>query len=422
MCNKYQRKKSCSVPVAVCRAEGSILRSIETVSHAHQPTVPVVRRRGFTLVELLVVISIIGVLAALILPAIQSARGAARRMQCSSHIRQVGIALLAYESNNRLLVPMRSGPQDNAAGRYIGMRVSGMVHLAPYMEMAPLYQLYKSGFTSQQPPYSVFAADGEPWWQGGDYTPWRTQIPMLRCPSDPGRMMEGEWSSMGRCNYLFCYGDSQRGPELAEWETTGPTTRGLFQQRFGRPLTACFDGSSNTIAFSEAVTAFGVIAGTFGPGAPIHGYQATNIPEVAVGRGVLPSVCKATAINHKYTSSQSPIAKRGLHWGDGMNDSNAFNTILPPNSPSCIIDTHDGPGIQSAGSYHPGGAHCLMLDLVVRFVTDDIDAGPADARSPGAFTSGQPLRYTADWSSPSPHGIWGALGSIGGSETLQSEE
>ncbi len=62
---------------------------------------------------------------------------------------------------------MRCGPQDNAAGRYIGMRVSGMVHLAPYLEMASLYHLYKSGFTSSKPPYSVFAADGEPWCKGG---------------------------------------------------------------------------------------------------------------------------------------------------------------------------------------------------------------------------------------------------------------
>ncbi len=419
MCKKLKHKTSHPLCTLASYKEGMVVLSLEGASSSIRK---LPRRHAFTLIELLVVISIIGVLAAIILPAIQAARSAARRMQCGSNIRQVGMALMTYESNNRILVPMRCGPQDNAAGRYIGMRVSGMVHLAPYMEMASLYQLYKSGFTSSRPPYSVFAADGEPWWQGGDYTPWRTQIPVLRCPSDPGQMMESEWSSMGRTNYLFCYGDSQRGPELSEWEATATTTRGLFQQRLGRRLTECFDGKSNTIAFSEGVTALGVIAGTRTPGASIHGYQVTSIPEVAPGHGVLPSVCKATAFKRRYTSSHSAIAKRGLHWGDGFNDTNAFNTVLPPNSPSCIVATHDGPGIQSAGSYHPGGVHCLMLDLAVRFVNDDIDAGPDDAKSPGAFTNGQPLRYTSDWSGPSPHGVWGALGSIGGSELKQIED
>jgi prepilin-type N-terminal cleavage/methylation domain-containing protein len=376
---------------------------------------------AFTLVELLVVIAIIGLLAGLLLPAIQQAREAARRMQCSSNLRQVGIALAGYEATHRFLVPMRTGPQTNRAGRWIGMRVSGMVDLAPYMEMSSIYSQYREGFRSNRAPYSVFSADGEPWWQGGDYTPWRTQIPMLRCPSDPGRMMPGEWSSMGRSNYVFCYGDSQRGPELAEWETIGQTTRGVFQQLYGRTMASCLDGTSNTIAFGEAGTAPGVIAGKRIQEASIRGYQATSIPETTPGRGVLPSDCRATAMNGRYLKTQSPIAKRGLNWGDGLNDSNSFNTVLPPNSPSCIVGTHDGAGIQSASSYHVGGAHVLMLDNAVRFTSDQVESGPSDAVSPGAYRTNGPLKYTPDWSSPSPHGVWGAMGSISGSEVIPDD-
>ncbi len=376
------------------------------------------KQNAFTLVELLVVIAIIGLLAGLLLPAIQQAREAARRMQCSSNLRQVGIALAGYESTHRFLVPMRTGPQTNREGRWIGMRVSGMVDLSPYMEMTSLYNLYHAGFQSHRPPYSVFSADGEPWWQGGDYTPWRSQIPMLRCPSDPGRMMPGEWSSMGRSNFVFCYGDSQRGPELAEWEVIGSTTRGAFQQLFGRPLASCLDGTSNTIAFGEAGTAFGVIAGVRTIEASIHGYQATSIPEKTPGRGVLPSDCKATAIAGRYLKAQSPIAKRGLNWGDGLNDSNGFNTVLPPNSPSCIVATHDGAGIQSAGSFHVGGAHVMMLDNSVRFMSNNVESGPSDALSPGAYRTNGPMKHTPDWNSESPHGVWGALGSSAGSEVV----
>lgn len=376
------------------------------------------RRKAFTLVELLVVIAIIGLLAGLLLPAIQQAREAARRMQCSSNLRQVGIALAGYETTQRILVPMRTGPQTNQAGLWIGMRVSGLVDLSPYMEMTSIYNLYRDGFQSKKPPFFNYSADGEPWWQGGDYIPWRTEIPMLRCPSDPGRMRLGDWSSMGHSNYMFCYGDSQRGPELAEWETVSTTTRGMFQQLYGRPLSSCFDGTSNTIAFGEAATATGVIAGTRTAKASIRGYQATSIAETAPGRGVLPSVCKATATNGSYLASLSPIAKRGLHWGDGLNDTSGFNTILPPNSPSCIVDTHDGPGIQSASSFHVGGAHILMLDSSIRFVDNSIDAGSPDAVSPGAYRTNGPLKYTSDWQVESPYGIWGALGSIAGNEVF----
>ena len=138
--------------------------------------------------------------------------------------------------------------------------------------------------------------------------------------------------------------------------------------------------------------------------------------ETAPGRGVLPADCRATAVDGRYQKSYSPIAKRGLNWGDGINDSNGFNTILPPNSPSCIIGTYDGPGIQSAGSFHVGGAHVLMLDNSVRFISNNIESGPADAVSPGAYRLNGPMQHTPDWFCHSPHGVWGALGSIAGGE------
>lgn len=373
-------------------------------------------QKAFTLVELLVVIAIIGLLSGLLLPAVQQAREAARRMQCSSNLRQLGVALAGYESTYRVLVPMRTGPQTNRAGLWIGMRVSGLVDLSPYMEMTSLYHQYKGGFQSNRSPFTNYSADGEPWWQGGDYTPWRTQIPMLRCPSDPGRIILGNFSSMGRSNFMFCYGDSQRGSELAEWEAVSSSTRGVFQLRYGRSLAGCLDGTSNTIALGEAATASGVIAGVRNVGVSIRGYQATSIAETAPGRGVLPSVCQATARHGRYLPTQLAIAKRGLHWGDGLNDTSGFNTVLPPNSPSCISDTDDGPGIQSASSFHVGGAHVLMLDCAIRFIDNSIDAGPSNAVSPGAFRLNGPLQFTSDWQSESPHGIWGALGSVAGSE------
>jgi prepilin-type N-terminal cleavage/methylation domain-containing protein len=380
-----------------------------------------IARDGFTLTELLVVIAIIGLLAGLLLPAIQQAREASRRMQCSSNLRQVGIALANYEITHTQLVPMRAGMLENAAGLWMGMRTSGLVDLAPHMEQGQLFQLYYSGFRANKAPFEVYSFGGEPYWRGGNYKPWRTQIPILRCPSDPNRMKPGNWSSMGRTNYAFCFGDNQRGIELNEWEVQSKTTRGMFQQRWGRRLSDCLDGTSNTISFGEIGTAASASAGDRTPGAMIQGYQATSLTEVGPGRGVSPIDCIGTAQKTRYLASQPIIAKRGMHWGDGFNDSVGFNTILPPNSPSCIVASNDGPGIQSATSFHMGGVHIMKLDASVTFVSNEIETGNRLALSPGVYRQAGAMQYTDDWHEPSPYGVWGGLGTSSTGDEVPSE-
>ena len=106
--------------------------------------------RGFTLVELLVVIAIIGVLVGLLLPAVQADREAARRMSCSNNIRQVGLALLNYESTYKMLPSNVTGTAD-VGGRgpdWSNMgRASALISLMPFMEEGPLYNQIMQTFT-----------------------------------------------------------------------------------------------------------------------------------------------------------------------------------------------------------------------------------------------------------------------------------
>jgi len=145
------------------------------------------RRQGFTLVELLVVIAIIGILVGLLLPAVQAAREAARRMSCSNNIRQLALAVLNYESAYKRLPAGATGPcsynpwsvhdADMNVGRFPINRYSLFVSILPMMEQNQLY-------TQIQDQRPFFRST---WDMQGNFTPWRTQIASLRCPSDPGR-------------------------------------------------------------------------------------------------------------------------------------------------------------------------------------------------------------------------------------------
>ncbi|QDU36337.1 Type II secretion system protein G precursor [Maioricimonas rarisocia] len=351
------------------------------------------KRRGFTLIELLVVIAIIAILIALLLPAVQQAREAARRTQCKNNLKQLGLAIHNYHDVYGM-VPMASGSNGGPGGR----RHSGYVGMLPYIDQAPLFNLIAGGGTAA-------SVNGSTDYNGFDFVPWdnnhravRTKIPMLLCPSDADTT---EQNPREKCNYMFSRGDTAWDHNPAWNGNGGRGLRGMFVGGSGNSGTRSFrdvtDGLSNTIAMGERIKSQ--------PG-------ANTIKTGAISRNLEQSSYRANAAvclgevdaNGQYSGTIGRWA--GTRWMDGAPAFTGMTTILGPNKPSCIdnngSDWYDG--IFDPSSHHTGGAHTLMGDGAVRFISENIDAGNAASASPS--------------SGPSPFGTWGALGSIRGEEPI----
>jgi prepilin-type N-terminal cleavage/methylation domain-containing protein len=344
-------------------------------------------RHAFTLVELLVVIAIIGILIALLLPAVQAAREAARRSQCTNNLKQIGLSLHNYESAY-LSFPFRMGGTDGGNGG----RVSGWVPLLPFGEQAPLYDAIKSGGTAQ----SVGGSTAHPAWgpvpDGGttsnDFKPWMAQVPGLVCPSDPRSSKDG--NIPGKSNYAFSMGDSITAGDSTNGNGTSTNRhRGIFWRRSGTRIRDITDGTSNTLAASEkAICADSTnnVKGTIGV---VSGPTASNCLAIKGANGTL------TAGTLYYN--------QGRRWADGASVFAGITTILPPNAPSAINTNSDTSyGIFTPSSSHPGGVIGLLADGSCRFLSETIDTGDL---TKAEVTSG-----------PSPYGVWGALGSKDGGE------
>lgn len=344
------------------------------------------QREAFTLIELLVSIAIIGILVAILLPAVQQSREAARRAQCKNNLKQFGLALHNYHSAHGAFPPRQMGtgfpnetPTDGQR-----TRISATVGLFPFLEQGNLYD-------------QIQRLNAEPWANNDVY---RHILPVQICPSDirGSEPLTGE--QWGLNNYVYSAGDT-----LASSGDNGSSpvpiivpSRGMFGSLISYKMSQCTDGTSNTIAMSEGIR----------PSSENRlGGRSVNVDASN------PTNCLATfseSSNRFITPVYTSDIVFGYRMADGAAFFNAFSTILPPNSPSCFV-TQDGShwdtGFFSATSRHPGGVHCLMVDGSVRFISENIDTGDLTTQPP------QPSDGI-----PSPFGVWGALGSRGASEVV----
>jgi prepilin-type N-terminal cleavage/methylation domain-containing protein/prepilin-type processing-associated H-X9-DG protein len=393
------------------------------------------KTRGFTLVELLVVIAIIGVMVGLLLPAVQAAREAARRMSCGNNFKQLGLGMHNYHAAYNQFPLHGTGTKRNFSGGPYwwdgdnlssNWRLSAIVGLTPFIEQQALWEQISNpsiiGGTSwpaMGPSPNTLA-----------YTPWATDISTLRCPSDPGVGLP----TLGRTNYGVCLGDSFRnsmqgvGDHLVAG--TGNTTnftqgqavasratdRGVFVPRAKMNFRDVLDGTANTIMMGEIVTDLG--------DRDIRSVQTDN------GQGPErfdnPSWCSLPAQNLIDTArprfwrqgvpTESGSGTRGARWADFLPMFTGVHTILPPNRETCSQNNSGNTAMGTAGSRHQGGCHVLMTDGAVRFVTDSIEAGNSSAQS--VFNGGS---GGAAPGSISPYGLWGALGTRASKETINAD-
>ena len=390
--------------------------------------------RAFTLVELLVVIAIIGMLIALLLPAVQAAREAARRMQCSNHMKQTALAAMTYHDAYNSFPPYGWAPSPGVwRNNDNGARWSPLTCLLPFIEQGSLYDQFKGKLATFPEDNRGYNGDQAPWDKPAD-----SKVPIFACPSDafvtrPGRGGSGTIRNSlqlsmgdatrpirpntGNVRGIFSlihnpsnhHGGNEQWGIVSNFET-GQINAGIAQelqrlQKEAKTIASVSDGTSNTIFCSEVVAndqnTTNVKGGVFADGGLRDGKSDENVN---------PTWC----INNAFAEGNRTMLKRGSgvwrggrpydrHW-----NYNYFNTIIPPNGPACAMGGGEcDSGVFPPQSFHPGGVSGGFVDGSVKFITDSIDTNGLNGNDGGGEG-----RYTG----PSVFGVWGAIGSIAGND------
>jgi prepilin-type N-terminal cleavage/methylation domain-containing protein/prepilin-type processing-associated H-X9-DG protein len=315
-----------------------------------------VRRPGFTLIEALVVVSIIGLLIALVLPAVQASREAARRMQCENNLKQIGIALHSYESSNKSFPLNWGDPRvDPVRGHpfYVGGRpYSALTRLLPYLDQQPL-------FTSINFNVETFPADDRsdfPFPQ--NLTAYATNVAVYLCPSD-GASSPTPYG----CNYRGNYGV---GPGPGTTRESYDSGNGFYSFPGVLGSQSFPDGLSHTVAYSERLRGTGNGGGL----AP-----ARDLGDIQVMDGCAVRDADYALACCRLASTRGFPAYRmaGFTWFYGDIECTAYIHAQEPNGRIPDAITANGwIGVVTARSFHPGGVNSLMADGSVRFVKESI--------------------------------------------------
>lgn len=307
-------------------------------------------RSAFTLVELLVVIAIIGVLAGLLLPAINQARESARRAQCTSNLRQVAMGTLLYENNFRILPAALVGrdfDSDTGLPRSIS-DISMHARILPHLEEMPIYN---------QINFNVGFADVS------NAAVRRYTVSIFRCPSEPAkyipRVVGGINSYYANSGSVVLY---TRTFASAAQVADLPPHNGVFYLDSYLPLAAITDGQSNTVGFSERVAGdfnnqlVSPSSDTFQPGTrPLNADDAI-------------SQCNSVNINDLARQGFSDV---GAPWLRGYHSTTTYYHINGPNTRSCMFPPQRI--MTNASSHHIGGVNVAYMDGSTRMISEGID-------------------------------------------------
>ncbi len=384
-------------------------------------------RNAFTLVELLVVIAIIGILVGLLLPAVQAAREAARRMSCSNNFKQIGLGLHNYHSTyDRLpyggggttrglsdnMLPAANPPYGTARQHYCNEdRLSALVAILPFVEQQPLWEMWSN--PRIEGTNNFWAMGPHPDVSANVYLPFRTQVQTYLCPSHPAAVIN---VVKAKSSYGLCYGDNYwNNGSRHDAEISGK--RGMFCRSNGQRFIGqspqnytgqfgfrdCEDGTANTICMGEIC---------FSTGRKETAGNVIRLAALDTPTTANPNMCKAAVdpLRPTFLPATSVAGTGDGQFADDMRSwyfdawsgRMAVATMLPPNSPSCVALGSSSHAMTAVASYHKGGAHVLMTDGAVKFITNNIDSGDGNATTP--------TNATGKMGVESPYGLWGALG------------